>query len=143
MTAWSSTPDEAADSTKSDEDAATKPERRKPAPLFRSLEAWVSGWFAPIYVRRSSRDFRWCPEWWQHAEVISRLQCLWETWEVARLEGGGAMSGWWHDVEQHMAVITADGGPFGECTSSDGHKGSGDGLRILPAPPGTWGPTAT
>jgi hypothetical protein len=56
------------------------------APFFGSLLEFVHEGFAPVYCRATSPLVRWCPTWWDHAEAIYRLEALWRTWELYRLE---------------------------------------------------------
>lgn len=110
-------------------------------PLFPTVQAWVHSFLAPAIVRRSSSDFVWCPRWWAHTEVVSRLTGLWITWEQARLGTPADVNTWWlQQLDPHLAVITAQGGPLDGCTSHDGHAGGKPGLRVEDPPPGTFGP---
>jgi hypothetical protein len=111
-------------------------------PLFPTVQDWVQGFLAPTIVRRSSNDFVWCPCWWAHAEVVSRLTGLWITWEQARTGNPADINTWWlQQLDPHLAVITAHGGPLDGCTTHDGHQGTKPGLLVEPPPPGTFGPT--
>jgi hypothetical protein len=106
---------------------------------FPGLEEWVVGWLAPTVRRQHNENaFRWCPQWWAHAEAISRLNGLWEAWENARTEGSVAMLGWWQVFDHHATILTSTGGPFAQCTQSSGHRSDGAPLKTVPAPPGTW-----
>ncbi len=37
----------------------------------------MTGFFAQTIVRWASQDFLRCPQWWNYAEVVSRLTGLW------------------------------------------------------------------
>jgi len=67
--------------------------------------------------RRKPHNVAWCSRWWEHAEAISRLEALWESWEKLRLEPGTGMATWWRDyADPHMAVLTdRNTGPFTKC----------------------------
>ncbi|MDQ4490781.1 DUF4913 domain-containing protein [Sinomonas sp. ASV486] len=72
----------------------------------------------------------WCPQWWKHAEAISRLEALWRAWEHLRLDGTTGMSTWYRDhADHHMAVLLNTDGPFKGCTPEDGHR-----TRLTPLP---------
>jgi hypothetical protein len=65
----------------------------------------------------------WCPQWWKHAEAISRLEALWRAWEFLRLDDTTGMSVWWRDhADYHMAVLLSANGPFRGCSPHDGHS---------------------
>jgi len=111
-------------------------------PLFPTVQEWVEGFLAPTIVRLASNDFVWCPRWWAHAEVLSRLTGLWITWEQARAGSPADINTWWlQQLDPHLAVITAHGGPLNGCTQHDGHKGPKPGLIVEVPPPGTFGHT--
>lgn len=96
------------------------------------------GWLAPTIRRQHNENaFRWCPQWWAHAEAISRLNGLWEAWENARTEGAVALLGWWQVLDHHLTILTSTGGPFAQCTQA-GHRSDGQPLKAVPAPAGTW-----
>ena len=110
-------------------------------PLFPTVQDWVEGFLAPTIVRRSSNDFVWCPRWWAHAEVVSRLTGLWITWEQARSRTPADVNTWWlQHLDPHLAAITAQGGPLDGCTQHSGHQGTRSGLIVEAPPQGTFGP---
>ncbi len=43
--------------------------------MYTALEDWVTGYFLPMFRRTLGGEFRWCAQWWQHGEAISRLTC--------------------------------------------------------------------
>ncbi len=113
-------------------------------PLFADPEQWVNGWFAPIVVRQPTQDFLWCAQWWDHAEVLTRITGLWETWEAARLGGATAINEWMAtQLDHHLAVITAASGPFFRCKpahgDTPGEHHTPAGLTTIPAPEGFFG----
>ncbi|WP_340672138.1 DUF4913 domain-containing protein (plasmid) [Saccharopolyspora sp. ID03-671] len=113
----------------------------QPEPLFPNVEAWVTEWFGPMMRRQFTGATCWCPEWWQHGEVISRLDALWRAWEALRLDASTGMSVWWRDhLDPHWSLLTdVDRSPMSLCSVDRGHKGEHEALPITPAPPGTWG----
>jgi hypothetical protein len=107
-----------------------------PRPVFTSVEQFVTERFVPVFCRPEGGQFRWCAEWWRHPEAVSRLQALWHSWEVMRLEPGTGMAIWYRDyLDTQLPVLLGDTGPFHECTSRRHHD-----PRPLPlAPvPGGW-----
>ncbi len=104
-----------------------------PETYFPSLLAWFEQWLRPVYRRSIRGDLReWCPEWWQHAEAISRLEALWRAWEALRLDPGTGLSVWWRDhADHHLAALLDADGPFKAC--GDGHVD--DNPEMLPHTP--------
>jgi hypothetical protein len=89
-----------------------------PEPVFKNVEEFVRLRFLPVYVRPEGGQFRWCKEWWRHAEAVSRFQALWHAWEVLRWEAGTGMAVWYRDhLDFQMSILLGDNGPFRECTS--------------------------
>ena len=103
-----------------------------------TLEDWVTEFFAPTFCRSISPSVRWCAQWWDHAEAISRLEALWRSWEVLRLQRWEGAAVWYRDfLDSQLAVLLAPTGPFAQCTP-DRHTP----VKPLPttrAPEGWWG----
>ena len=110
-------------------------------PRFANVGEWVEQFLSTMIVRWPSQDFLWCPQWWSHGEVVSRLTGLWITWEKARLGDAADINTWWlQQLDPHLAVITAQGGPLTGCNQNEGHCGERAGLLVIPPPPGAFGP---
>lgn len=126
--------------------AATPPPSAKPAPpapLFPTLDAWVAGWFTPTFGRRLGAA-RWCATWWRHPEAVVRLEALWRTWEVLRLDPAFGMATWLREhLDPQRGVLFGDDGPFQACDGDAAHHPPPP-LPAQPAPPGwaTHTPTA-
>jgi hypothetical protein len=112
-------------------------------PLYSDVEAWVVGYFAPMFLHRvpANPRVRWCARWWDHAEAITRLSVLWTTWEAARHDPA-AKPGWWLDLDHHLPILLALDGPFRNCRRADAQR---DGKHeplvhadVDPAPAGWW-----
>jgi hypothetical protein len=87
------------------------------APYFGSLLEFVADGFAPVYCRATSPSVRWCPQWWDHAEAIYRLEALWRTWELYRLEPRLGIASWLRDyLDPQLFALTSPTGPFAQCT---------------------------
>jgi hypothetical protein len=77
----------------------------------------VDAYFLPTFVRATGGEFRWCSEWAQHAEAVTRLESLWRAWEVLRLDPGVGMSTWLvGHLDPQLSVLTGRGGPFAACS---------------------------
>lgn len=127
------------DPTAVDEDAEQQPR----PPLYPSVEAWVNGYFGPMFLHRvpGNPRTRWCAQWWDHAEAIARLTVLWNGWESARWEPA-AKPGWWLDLDHHLPLLISLDGPFRTCRHTEGgrsgkHEPQTD-ADIVPAPAGWW-----
>lgn len=116
----------------------------QPEPVYPTVEAWVVEFLAPTIRRRPTRSGVWCPQWWRHAEAVSRLEALWRAWEFLRLDGTTGMSVWWRDhLNPHLAdLIDQDRSPFAQCTAN-GHVGEEDPLPVELAPADWWGDDPT
>jgi len=112
-------------------------------PLYPSLEAWVVGYFTPMFLHRvpGNPRVRWCAHWWDHAEVIARLTVLWNGWEGARWEPA-AKPGWWLDLDHHLPILLGLDGPFRNCRQPEGARGGKHEPQTIPgvepAPEGWW-----
>jgi hypothetical protein len=106
-------------------------------PVYASAEDWVAGYFLPMFRRTLGGECRWCRQWWQHAEAISRLTALWQAWEVHRLDLGTGISAWYRDhLDHHLPILLGTRGPFYQCsedTHREPHQACAD-----PAPDGWW-----
>lgn len=130
-----------------------------PDPLYASVADWVTGQFLPVYRRPIGGEFRWCPKWWLHAEAITRLTALWQSWEAMRLQPGTGTANWLRDhLDHQLPVLLGRSGPFAQCSvtehveprpapaepppsgwwddSDDGDED--DGALPAPARPGPW-----
>lgn len=91
-------------------------------PVYASLDAFVEGYLLPQWRHRLSSSTHWCGYWWRHAEAVSRLEALWEAWEVMRREPAPSLSTWWRDhLDPHMRALTDAEGTFYRC-SADVHE---------------------
>lgn len=95
-------------------------------PVYGSLQEWLLEHLAKIYQRRLGGALTWCPEWYRHAEAVSRLNVLWQEWEKAVKEH--SLSNWWlYHCDPHMNVLMSrDNGPFMAC-KPDEHRPKGAG----------------
>ena len=102
-----------------------RPRRKTPPPrlLFGSTAQWAEQALFPVYRRDVRRaGLAWCPVWWAHAEVISRLEALWRAWEHHRQDPALGMGIWWKDfADPTMAALLDPGGPFTACRVNRHH----------------------
>lgn len=132
------------DAALADDGTSDYDHEQAPAPMYPSVEAWVTGWLAPMIRRPFTRDMTWCPQWWQHPEAILRLEALWRAWEHLRQEGTVGMSVFVRDhLDPHLGfLLNRELSPFAKC-SRDGHRGEEPELPVEPAPDGWWGDELT
>jgi hypothetical protein len=108
-------------------------------PMFRDLNAFMTGYLAPVVERRiavgAGAGLPWCPQWWRHPEAITRLYALWRSWETLRVsDPDTGMSIWWRDhFDHHFGVLVSEYGPLGRCSPDRGHIDTQP-LTIEPAP---------
>ena len=87
-------------------------------PEFASLDAFVEDYVLPNWRHRQTST-AWCATWWKHAEAISRLEALWEGFEVLRREPPPALATWWRDhLDPHMRALTDESGTFAGCRAT-------------------------
>ena len=108
-----------------------------PQPVYGGVEEWVTGQFLPMFRRPLGGEYRWCRQWWRHAEAITRLTALWHSWEALRLEPGTGIASWLRDhLDHQLPVLLGRAGPFAQC-SEDEHIEPRQ-ARASQAPEGWW-----
>ena len=108
-----------------------------PEPVYTTVEDWVTGYFRPMFRRTLGGEFRWCAQWWQHGEAISRLSSLWHAWEVLRLQPGTGIGTWYRDhLDHQLPILMGARGPFYQC-SETAHREPHE-AAALPAPGDWW-----
>ena len=74
--------------------------------MYTAVEDWVTDYFLPMFRRTLGGEYRWCAQWWQHGEAISRLTALWHAWEVLRLQPGTGIATWYRDyLDQQLPIL--------------------------------------
>lgn len=114
--------------------------QQEPELVFGSTAQWVEEFLVPMYRRdiapNGAGTLTWCPQWWEHAEAIIRLEALWRAWEHLRLDGKTGMSVFMKDhLDHHMPTLMAGKGPFDGCSLAKGHVGQMKPVTLVPAPP--------
>jgi len=108
-----------------------------PVPVYGSVQEWVTGQFLPMFRRPLGGEYRWCRQWWQHAEAITRLTALWHSWEALRLEPGTGIAIWLRDhLDHQLPVLLGRAGPFAQCSEEEHIEPRQ--ARTEDAPPGWW-----
>ncbi|MFF2088596.1 DUF4913 domain-containing protein [Nocardia sp. NPDC058176] len=67
---------------------------------FATVDLFVE-WVAGVHARDimgNTDQFRWCPEWWRHAEAVTAFEALWRAWEHHRQNPGPGMASWWVQI---------------------------------------------
>jgi hypothetical protein len=122
---------------KSPDQGSKAPGAVAPEPVYTTVEDWVTGYFRPMFRRTLGGEFRWCAQWWQHGEAISRLSSLWHTWEVLRLQPGTGIGTWYRDhLDHQLPILMGARGPFYQC-SETAHREPHE-AAALPAPDDWW-----
>jgi len=92
-----------------------------------------------MFRRPLGGEFRWCAQWWRHAEAITRLTALWHSWEAMRLQPGTGMATWLRDhLDHQLPVLLGRTGPFSMCSENE-HIDPRQ-ARTRQPPPGWWDP---
>jgi hypothetical protein len=108
-----------------------------PEPVYTALEDWLTDYFLPMFRRTLGGEYRWCGQWWQHGEAISRLTCLWHAWEVLRLQPGTGIAAWYRDhLDHQLPILMGARGPFCQC-SETAHR-EPRAAAAIPAPGDWW-----
>jgi len=88
--------------------------------MYGSVEEWVTRLFLPMVRRPLGGEYRWCRQWWRHAEAIIRLTSLWHSWEALRLQPATGMATWLRDhLDHQLPVLMSRTGPFAQCSEEE------------------------
>ncbi|MFJ8195268.1 DUF4913 domain-containing protein [Streptomyces sp. NPDC096094] len=103
-----------------------KAAKDEPPPLvYQSVNEFMTEWLAPVIRRKiDGQTLTWCPRWWAHPEVLTRVNALWRAWEHLRLDPALGMSMWFlHHCDPHLRqIMDGDTGPLAKCSINDGHE---------------------
>ncbi|MEV4129620.1 DUF4913 domain-containing protein [Nocardia sp. NPDC049707] len=120
-------------------------EAQQSSTIYENVVEFVENYLSLVYRRRVSdvSDMVWCPEWWQHAEAVARLDALWRAWEYFRLDGAAGISVWFLDhADPHMFELLDRHGPFTYCSVHGGHQDMLAPLPLKSPPPYLFGDPA-
>ncbi|WP_024805532.1 DUF4913 domain-containing protein [Nocardia sp. BMG51109] len=107
-------------------------QEQKKGPIYANVAEFVENYLSLVYRRQVTdlTDTVWCPEWYQHAEAVVRLDALWRAWEYLRQDTTTGMSIWFLEhADPHMTKLFDPRGPFKYCSVRNGHR---DMLSPLP-----------
>ncbi len=104
---------------------------------FPNVYVFVQDFLVKVHARpvRDQLSWRWCSQWWDHPEAVSRLEALWKAFEVLRRDPGTGAATWWRDyADPTMAALSDAGGTFAKCSDTS---------HVLPPdlpmqPPAAW-----
>ena len=102
------------------EESGEPPDRPAPVePVYPTLDQWVEDYFLATFHRHPGGEFRWCHQWHDHPEAVTRLEALWRAWEVLRLDPGLGIATWLtHHLDPQLPILMGRAGPFASCTTS-------------------------
>lgn len=107
---------------------------------FGGIEEFVE-WWVNVFGWRIRQGWHWCEQWWDHPEAILRLESLWRSFEVARLQDTG-MSMWLPENDREMHMLLGPEGPLGSCHIEEpdraAHHEKSQVPQLKPAPEGWW-----
>lgn len=109
-----------------------------PPPRFATVDLFVDQFVLPNWNHKYVRVL-WCRKWWEHAEAITRLEALWEAFEVMRLQPAPSFSTWLRDhFDVHMRALTDPEGVFFSCDTNKEHHKPQEPWPSDPAPAGMF-----
>ena len=88
---------------------------------FPNVYVFVRDFLVKVHARpvRDQLSWRWCSQWWDHPEAVSRLEALWKAFEVLRRDAGTGAAIWWRDyADPTMAALSDAGGTFAKCSDT-------------------------
>jgi len=112
-------------------DEAPAPAAAVKAPTYEALAEFVKEEFCPRYTRRRQGGrWRWCPQWWEHSEAVSRLGALHLAWEAMHDDGPNGMGDWYRDhLDHQLPILMGADGPFRGCAEQHWPADPADDLR--------------
>jgi len=86
-------------------------------PKYGALAEFVEEEFCLRYTRRRHGGrWRWCPQWWEHSEAVSRLDALHKAWEAMHDDGPNGMGDWYRNhLDHQLPILLGADGPFRRC----------------------------
>ncbi len=88
---------------------------------FQNVYVFVQDFLVKVHARpvRDQLSWRWCSQWWDHPEAVSRLEALWKAFEVLRRDPGTGAATWWRDyADPTMAALSDAAGTFAKCSDT-------------------------
>lgn len=118
----------------------------EPVLRFASLPVFVEDFVLPNCVHRLGEQHagRWCVRWWEHAEAVTRLEAIWEAFEVMRQQPAPSFSTWLRDhFDSHMRTLTSTVGVFHRCDADKHFHEVKEVWASVPPPTGMFPVDAT
>jgi Domain of unknown function (DUF4913) len=85
----------------------------------RILVPWVENNITTLIARKvptTDGAPKWCPQWWDHAEAIARLEAARQAWIALSTAGGTGLVTYFDYLDRVvLAVLTSETGPFARC----------------------------
>ena len=98
--------------------AVNDPQKAVP-PVYGSLDAWVEEYFCVVFARPIGGEIRWCPQWRDHPEAVTRLEALWRSWEALRLDPNLGIATWLTNfLDPQLGQLLSRSGTFGQCSDA-------------------------
>jgi hypothetical protein len=90
----------------------------RPPATIHDLENWVVTYFRVVLERRVSNTRRWCPEWYNHPEVVTRIKLLYYSYmESMKYDDAIGQSTWFLEhLDKHVDAMLSADGPFAACS---------------------------
>ena len=90
---------------------------------YKSVFEFVDKFLVVMYPTTNNRmkNIAWSPQWWNHHEVVARLNALWKRYEYLRAkEPNTALETFLHvHSDYHMRQIMKEDGVFADCKRED------------------------
>lgn len=88
-----------------------------PEPIYSSVTAWVDDYFRVVFTRSVGGEIRWCDQWHDHPEAVTRLEALWRSWEALRLDPNLGIATWLTTfLDPQLAALLSRSGTFAQCS---------------------------
>lgn len=118
--------------------------REQPEKKFKNVAQFVDGFIRPHYPTSQAKQDQanWSKRWYDHPEVVARLDALWRTYERMRAaDPQGFLESFLRvHADYHMRQIMSDTGVFASCSHTDTPSIP---LPVLPPKPKTDRPDSS
>jgi hypothetical protein len=88
------------------------------------LEMWINDVFLDLIEQTHSNRLRWCPNWWEHPEMVARLWTLYLGWTQVINDGSALDFSLWilDHLDRHCERLFRADGPASACNQFErGH----------------------
>jgi hypothetical protein len=100
-------------------------------PVYETLQSWVNDYYLAVFPRPATGEARWCSQWEDHPEAVTRLEALWRSWETLRLDPNLGIATWLTTYRDPLtAQLVARPGTFAACAPTR-HAGQTNGTSLL------------